>query len=112
MLFAGKFEPKKNPLLLLEALKKKNKSNIHLLFVGNGELETTLLDNIDKINKNLGKRIHLLPFQNQSEMPSLYQSADVFILPSSGPHETWGLAVNEAMVQEMQLLSAINVDAI
>ena len=30
-------------------------------------------------------------------MPSVYKSADVFVLPSGGPGETWGLAVNEAM---------------
>lgn len=30
-------------------------------------------------------------------MPSLYAMCDAFILPSKGPGETWGLAVNEAM---------------
>jgi glycosyltransferase involved in cell wall biosynthesis len=38
-----------------------------------------------------------MPFHNQSEMPLLYQMSDVFVLPSKGPGETWGLAVNEAM---------------
>ena len=30
-------------------------------------------------------------------MPSVYQACDLFCLPSDGPGETWGLAVNEAM---------------
>jgi glycosyltransferase involved in cell wall biosynthesis len=30
-------------------------------------------------------------------MPSRYLLADVFVLPSRGVYETWGLAVNEAM---------------
>ena len=30
-------------------------------------------------------------------MPAIYRMADVFVLPSTGPGETWGLAVNEAM---------------
>jgi len=30
-------------------------------------------------------------------MPSIYQACDLFCLPSKGPGETWGLAVNEAM---------------
>jgi glycosyltransferase involved in cell wall biosynthesis len=30
-------------------------------------------------------------------MPIIYRMADVFVLPSKGPGETWGLAVNEAM---------------
>jgi glycosyltransferase involved in cell wall biosynthesis len=42
-------------------------------------------------------RIHILPFQNQSAMPAAYALCDVFCLPSKGPGETWGLAVNEAM---------------
>jgi glycosyltransferase involved in cell wall biosynthesis len=30
-------------------------------------------------------------------MPAVYEIADVFVLPSKGPGETWGLSVNEAM---------------
>jgi glycosyltransferase involved in cell wall biosynthesis len=30
-------------------------------------------------------------------MPAVYKMGDIFILPSVGPGETWGLAVNEAM---------------
>jgi glycosyltransferase involved in cell wall biosynthesis len=30
-------------------------------------------------------------------MPARYLLGDVFVLPSEGRHETWGLAVNEAM---------------
>jgi glycosyltransferase involved in cell wall biosynthesis len=41
--------------------------------------------------------VHFLGFQNQSRMPVVYRLGDVFVLPSRGPGETWGLAVNEAM---------------
>ncbi|RYE26381.1 MAG: glycosyltransferase, partial [Sphingobacteriaceae bacterium] len=40
-------------------------------------------------------KIHFLDFQNQTAMPGIYQSCDLFCLPSKS--ETWGLAVNEAM---------------
>jgi glycosyltransferase involved in cell wall biosynthesis len=30
-------------------------------------------------------------------MPVVYRLADIFVLPSKGPGETWGLAINEAM---------------
>jgi glycosyltransferase involved in cell wall biosynthesis len=30
-------------------------------------------------------------------MPLVYRLGDVFVLPSKGPSETWGLAINEAM---------------
>jgi len=92
ILFAGKFEAKKNPLLLVEAFKKFRKSNIHLLFVGNGRLEGELKD-----KANGDSAIHFMDFQNQSIMPAIYQAVDLFCLPSAGPGETWGLAVNEAM---------------
>ncbi len=38
-----------------------------------------------------------LDFQNQQKMPLVYRLCDIFVLPSMGPGETWGLAVNEAM---------------
>lgn len=92
LLFAGKLEPKKDPELLLDAFLSLGKENIHLLMVGNGVLEERLK------TRGQGKRnIHFLPFQNQTQMPPVYQACDLFCLPSKGPGETWGLAVNEAM---------------
>jgi len=96
ILFAGKFEEKKDPLLLLKAFVELNRSNTHLLFVGNGELEKTLKIE-SKEQKAISSRIHFMDFQNQSQMPVIYQACDLFCLPSKGPNETWGLAVNEAM---------------
>ena len=45
-----------------------------------------------------------MDFQNQSEMPKVYHSCDVLVLPSQGPGETWGLAVNEAMASGKAVL--------
>jgi glycosyltransferase involved in cell wall biosynthesis len=92
ILFAGKFELKKAPELLLDAFLSINKPNAHLLLVGNGILETTLREKAAK-----HKNVHFMDFQNQSMMPVIYQACDLFCLPSQGPGETWGLAVNEAM---------------
>jgi glycosyltransferase involved in cell wall biosynthesis len=94
ILFAGKFEEKKDPRLLVEAFINLNHPNAHLLFVGNGELEVTLKSLASSIK---AKNIHFMDFQNQSQMPVVYQACDLFCLPSKGPGETWGLAVNEAM---------------
>ena len=95
ILFAGKFEQKKDPLLLVNAIKSlhdENESNLKLLLLGNGPLEAE----IDTAIKDCSF-IKKLPFQNQSKMPVVYRIADIFCLPSKGPGETWGLAVNEAM---------------
>jgi len=48
-------------------------------------------------NPQLTTPITFLPFQNQSIMPLVYRLGDLFVLPSKGPGETWGLAINEAM---------------
>ena len=52
-----------------------------------------------ELKKHFGDRenIHFLDFQNQMQMPAVYSMADIFVLPSRGPGETWGLSVNEAM---------------
>ncbi len=120
ILFAGKLEAKKNPVLLLKAIQKLNHSTpitqnspltthyskltthyskLKLLFLGSGPLETQL-----KELANNDPNIIFLPFQNQSQMPLVYRLADVFCLPSQGPEETWGLAVNEALASGRPVL--------
>lgn len=92
ILFAGKFHPEKQPLALLEVFLALDEPNVHLVFVGDGAQRELL------VQRAAGcARVHFLPFANQTEMPARYLLADLYVLPSSGLHETWGLAVNEAM---------------
>lgn len=100
-LFAGKLEPKKDPSILLAAFTEASIPQSQLLIVGNGALEKELKD---KFSNN--SQIHFLDFQNQSVMPSIYQLADVFVLPSKGPGETWGLAINEAMANGKAIIAS------
>lgn len=90
ILFAGKLEPKKDPQLLMEAFNMIVTKDVHLLIVGNGVLEAGL-------KSATTAQVHFMDFQNQQMMPDIYADCDVFVLPSKGPGETWGLAVNEAM---------------
>jgi glycosyltransferase involved in cell wall biosynthesis len=92
VLFAGKFEAKKRPLDLLDAFKRAQIDNASLLFVGSGPLEAEL-----RAAAATCANIHFAPFQNQTLMPRTYMAGDLFVLPSYGSSETWGLAVNEAM---------------
>ncbi len=96
-LFAGKLETKKNPGLLMDAFIELDEPNTYLLIVGNGILEHQLKQKWQSLSQVLQKRIFFIDFVNQQAMPSLYYSCDVFVLPSQGPGETWGLSVNEAM---------------
>lgn len=115
LLFAGKFEEKKQPVMLLEAylqlIRKKKSASSHrsetkviesaskqypkisLLFVGHGPLEKQLTE---IARDEAGKTVFFAPFQNQSQMPMVYAAADIIILPSQGRGETWGLCINEA----------------
>ncbi len=90
--FAGKLESKKDPLLLLDAFRSLDNRGVHIVFAGSGPLEQQL-----KKRASGNERVHFLGFQNQSRMPIVYRLGDVYVLPSRGPGETWGLAVNEAM---------------
>lgn len=102
ILFTGKLELKKNPELLLKAFEVLNQQNTYLLFAGNGPLEKEVKTKKEVLK--IASRIHFFDFQNQSQMPVLYQACDLFCLPSCGPAETWGLAVNEAMAAGKAIL--------
>jgi glycosyltransferase involved in cell wall biosynthesis len=104
ILFAGKFEDKKRPLDLLQAYLQANLLNVSLLFTGAGPLEAEL-----RSNAASHPNIYFAPFQNQSMMPRTYAIADVFVLPSYGSGETWGLAINEAMCMARPVITSTHV---
>jgi len=85
----------KGPKELLAAFAALDSPNAVLVFVGDGP-EKAALQAAAAASPRPGA-VHFLPFANQSEMPALYLAADLFVLPSIGFYETWGLAVNEAM---------------
>lgn len=107
VLYTGKFTVKKNPEILLHAFAKIKQPGIHLLFVGSGQLEQQLKSMAEEIRGVKPKsNIHFMTFQNQQRMPAIYQSCDLFCMPSSGPAETWGLAINEAMAAGKPILAS------
>lgn len=94
VLFAGKFQARKQPVELLQAFLQIATSGDALVFVGDGP-EKARLTTLAATNP--AACVRFLPFANQTEMPGRYLLADLFALPSRGSYETWGLAVNEAM---------------
>jgi glycosyltransferase involved in cell wall biosynthesis len=92
ILFAGKFERKKRPDDLLKAFLSVDLAQTTLLFVGSGELEATL-----RHMANGHPTVRIAPFQNQSAMPRVYAAADLVVLPSCAPDETWGMVIHEAI---------------
>ena len=104
ILFAGKFERKKRPDDLIEAFRRAALKNVTLVLVGKGALEADLRQRAAG-----GSDIIFAPFQNQTQMPRAYMLGDLFVLPSHGTGETWGLAVNEAMCMRRPLLVSDHV---
>jgi glycosyltransferase involved in cell wall biosynthesis len=100
ILFAGKLQTKKNPSLLLDAFRALQDGS-HLVILGNGELESELKARAETI-----KNVHFMSFRNQSVMPAVYRLGDIFVLPSQGPEETWGLALNEAMASGRAVIAS------
>jgi glycosyltransferase involved in cell wall biosynthesis len=92
-LFVGKLLPGKRPedLLAASALLRKRRVRLRVAYAGSGPLERSLTEESER----LGLPATFLGFRNQSEMPSLYRSADLMALPSAS--ETWGLVVNESL---------------
>lgn len=104
VLFAGKFEAKKRPRDLVAAFRRAKLERATLLLVGSGEQETILRQ--DAAGQ---PDIVFAPFQNQTRMPRTYAAGDVFVLPSLGRGETWGLAVNEAMCMSRPIIVSNHV---
>ncbi len=98
ILFAGKHLAAKQPMELLRSFLDLHPVDTAIVFVGDGPEKIGLQQMApDQAGKANSVQVRFLPFANQSEMPSRYLLADLFVLPSRGSYETWGLAVNEAM---------------
>ncbi len=94
VLFCAKLQHWKGPLDLVEAFALANVPESFLVFAGDGPLR----ESIERRTRTLGisGRVRFLGFMNQSELPSVYSSSDLLVLPSL--YEPFGLVVNEAML--------------
>ncbi|MBV9182050.1 MAG: glycosyltransferase family 4 protein, partial [Acidobacteria bacterium] len=107
ILFCGKLIEVKRPFDLLLAFERiSRKLACGLVFVGDGILSARLKKYAREHNL-LNTRF--LGFKNQTEMPSFYAAADIFVLPSA--NEPWGLVVNEAMCFGLPVVAADKVGA-
>jgi glycosyltransferase involved in cell wall biosynthesis len=102
--FCGKFEPKKCPCELGLTFHELTNKRLKLYYVGSGVLEGRL----KKIAEN-DKRIKLIGFVDQSEMPKIYNTADYVILPSFGSGETWGFCLHEALSCGARIIASSHV---
>lgn len=118
ILFAGKLIERKRCGDLLEAYirlaaepsgrspGKSAEPQPYLLIAGDGELRAGLEARAKQLN---WESVRFLGFQNQTQLPRLFDLCDVFCLPSV--HEPWGLIVNEAMAAGRAVVASDQVGA-
>jgi len=93
ILFCAKLQPWKRPLDLLRAFAKARLSNALLVFAGEGPLRSQLESEAAALG--VAARVRFLGFVNQTQLPDVYTSADLMVLPSE--YEPFAVVVNESM---------------
>jgi len=83
LIFVGRLEMQKDPLLLLEALTliKQKIDNISLLLVGTGQLRSKIEDYLKE--HNLASNVFLMGQKKPSEIAELLNLSDLFVLTSA-----------------------------
>src|SRR6266849_6441387 len=94
ILFCAKLQPWKRPVDLLRAFAKANLQTALLVFAGEGPLHHQL--EAEAVALGIDSRVRFLGFVNQSQLPAVYTSADVMVLPSE--YEPFAVVVNEALL--------------
>jgi glycosyltransferase involved in cell wall biosynthesis len=100
VLFCAKLQPWKRPLDLLHAFALAEVHDAHLVFAGEGALATTLVSEAQSLG--ISDRVHFLGFRNQTQLPAVYRSADLFVLPSE--YDPCPAVVCEAMLCGLPVL--------
>jgi glycosyltransferase involved in cell wall biosynthesis len=92
--FCAKLQPWKRPGDVLNAFAKANVEGAYLVFAGDGPMRAGL----EATAKALGiaDRTRFLGFVNQTGLPAVYRSADLFVLPSE--YDPCPAVVCEAML--------------
>ncbi|HXJ06517.1 MAG TPA: glycosyltransferase family 4 protein [Candidatus Acidoferrum sp.] len=93
ILFCAKLQPWKRPGDLLRAFAEAQLADALLVIAGEGPLRGELESQAEALG--MGKRVRILGFVNQSQLPAVYASADLMVLPSE--YEPFAVVVNEAM---------------
>jgi glycosyltransferase involved in cell wall biosynthesis len=106
--FCAKLQAWKRPADLLRAFARANLPNMVLVFAGDGPLRGQLESEAAALG--VTSRVRFLGFVNQSQLPALYSSADVMVLPSE--YEPFGIVVNEAMCCGCPVIASDRVGAV
>lgn len=102
ILNVGSIEERKNALLIVQALEQLPQ-DIHLIIVGRHTTYTKKIEHF--INEhNLTSRVHIMHNIPFSDLPAIYQSAEIFAYPSY--FEGFGIPIIEALHSGVPVIAA------
>ncbi|SNS27543.1 Glycosyltransferase involved in cell wall bisynthesis [Noviherbaspirillum humi] len=103
LMFSGRIEEVKNPGFALDvaiAAARRLGRKVSLLFAGAGSMEAGLKQKAERHADSVEVAFH--GFATQSELPSLYRSARLFLFPTRW--DPWGVVANEACAAGLPVL--------
>lgn len=109
ILSVGELNKNKNHEIIIKAIAKLNKKNIHYFIAGKGDLRQYLISLAEELN--ISNQVHLLGFRK--DIPELLNSSDLYTLPSI--REGLNVSLMEAMASGLPCLASNirgNVDLI
>jgi glycosyltransferase involved in cell wall biosynthesis len=101
-LYVGRLDREKRLEILLHALTRLDRRNLHLAMVGQGRHRAALLGLVERLG--LARRVAFLGYVPGGDLPALLSSADVFAMPSDA--ELLSIATLEAMASGRPILAA------
>ncbi|MEO0279937.1 MAG: glycosyltransferase family 4 protein [candidate division WOR-3 bacterium] len=104
VLYVGRFEKRKGPLIFLKAakiLREKGYREIEFWMVGKGPLFTNSKKYAEENNLN----VRFFGFVEPNELPKIFRSADIYVSPAIGG-ETFGIVLIEAMASGVPVISS------
>ena len=107
VLFCAKLQPWKRPQDLLRAFAQVANPDSYLVLAGEGPLHADLESEAHSLG--IAEKARFLGFVNQSGLPEIYTSSDIFVLPSES--EPFGVVVNEAMLCKCPVIVSDRVGA-
>ena len=94
-IFSCRIEPVKNPLFALDVaveVAQKLQRKIRIVFVGSGSMASLVREAAEQQAAYI--EAHFTGFATQGQLPSLYHSARILLMPTRW--DPWGIVVNEA----------------
>ncbi len=110
VLFLSRIHPKKGVELLLDAVAQMYAAGVRFQLVVAGPGDATYVSDLQQqaARGGLGDRVHFPGMVRGAEKLSLYQAADVFVLPTH--QENFGLVLVEAMACETPVVTTRGTD--